>query len=140
MLDISQEALDHARARLGGRAALGRWIAGDVTDVEGVGAFDVWHDRAVFHSLTGRGDRQRYVGLLVRTLPPGGHAVIATFAPDGPVRCSGLDVMRYDAQSLWRELGPAACELLRGVPETHLTPSGRPQSFQYSVFRRRCTQ
>ena len=73
VLDISQEALDRARARLVDRAALVRWIAGGVTDIEGIGAFDVWHDRAVFHFLTGRGDRQRYAGLLMRTLPPGGH-------------------------------------------------------------------
>ena len=130
------EGSDRAKARLGARADQVGWIVADVTEVADVGRFDVWHDRAAFHFLTRRYDRQRYAGLLKRTVPPGGHAVIATFALDGPAQCSGLDVVRYDGKSLARELADDF-ELLRGVPEAHVTPWGKPQSFQYSVFRHR---
>jgi SAM-dependent methyltransferase len=136
VLDISAAALDRAKARLGARADQVGWIVADVTEVADVGRFDVWHDRAAFHFLTRPYERERYVGLLSRTVPPGGHAIIATFAPDGPAQCSGLDVVRYDGESLARELG-AGFEQLRSVPETHFTPWGKPQSFQYSVFRHR---
>jgi len=100
------------------------------------GRFDVWHDRAAFHFLTRPYERERYVGLLSRTVRPGGHAVIATFALDGPEKCSGLDVVRYDGELLARELG-GDFELLRSLAETHVTPWGKPQSFQYSVLRHR---
>jgi len=136
VLDVSAEALTRAKARLGARAGQVVWIVADVTEAADVGRFDLWHDRAAFHFLTSPYDRRRYVGLLRRTVPPGGHAVIATFALDGPDQCSGLDVVRYDGESLARELGDEF-ELLRSVPETHITPWGIPQSFQYSVFRHR---
>ena len=97
--------------------------------------FDVWHDRAVFHFLTEIADRAAYVSLLTRTVPLRGHAVIATFAPDGPERCSGLEVRRYDERTLTAELG-AAFALITSTRETHLTPWGKPQSFQYGLFRR----
>ena len=135
VLDVSAAALERAKARLGERAGRVRWIVGDVTRVEDVGTYDVWHDRAVFHFLTEASDRARYVALLRRALAPGGHAVIATFAPDGPEQCSGLAVVRYDGPGLARELGDGFT-LLRTVEETHRTPWGKPQAFQYSVFRR----
>jgi hypothetical protein len=135
VLDIAPAAIGRARERLAARAASVRWIVADVTAVEDVGQFDVWHDRATFHFLTDPRDRQRYVTLLRKTVPIGGHAIIATFAPDGPAQCSGLDVMRYDAESLHRELGEGF-ELLTSVPEIHRTPWGTPQSFQYAIFRR----
>jgi SAM-dependent methyltransferase len=135
VLDISTEALEHARKRLGGRAADVTWIVADVTTVGDVGRHDVWHDRAVFHFLTEAADRRRYADLLARSVVPGGHAVIATFAPDGPPKCSGLDVCRYDGDALAREIGPGF-ERLRTDVVTHLTPWGKPQSFQYSLFRR----
>ncbi len=135
VLDISAAALDRARGRLGDAAKKMRWIVADVTAVEDIGRFNVWHDRAVFHFLIEPTDRQRYVKLLERTVPPGSHAVIATFAMDGPAKCSGLEVRRYDGPSLALELGPAFA-LLKTIPEIHLTPWGKPQSFQYSVFRR----
>jgi len=135
VLDIAPAAIDRAKRRLGDRAASVRWITGDVTVLGEVGTFDVWHDRAVFHFLTRPAQRAAYRELLARTVPVGGHAVIATFAPDGPRRCSGLPVCRYDGPALAAELGPAF-ELLKTVPETHRTPWGQPQSFQYGVFRR----
>ena len=135
VLDISAAALDRAKARLGPRADNIRWIIADVTVQLDVGTYDLWHDRAVFHFLTEPADRIAYVALLKRSIPVGGHVVMATFALDGPAKCSGLPVQRYDSHSLGLELG-AAFELLQSVPETHLTPQGKRQSFQYSVFRR----
>jgi 2-polyprenyl-3-methyl-5-hydroxy-6-metoxy-1,4-benzoquinol methylase len=135
VLDIAERALERARQRLGARASQIRWIVADVTAAPDLGTFDVWHDRAVFHFLTDAADRAAYAALLTRTVPVGGHAVIATFALDGPQKCSGLAVRRYDGAMLAAELG-AGFELLRSVPEIHVTPWGQPQSFQYSLFRR----
>jgi SAM-dependent methyltransferase len=135
VLDISEIALARARERLGPRETRIRWMLGDVTRDPDLGRFDVWHDRAVFHFLTDAADRAAYVGLLARTIGTGGHAVIATFALDGPERCSGLPVKRYDAAMLAGALGPSFA-LLKSIREMHLTPWGAPQSFQYSVFRR----
>jgi SAM-dependent methyltransferase len=135
VLDISQAALDRAQARLGPRAGQIRWVQADVTSDPDLGTCDLWHDRAVFHFLTDAADRAAYIRLLERTVPSGRHAVIATFALDGPPQCSGLDVCRYDGPSLAAELGERFI-LLKSVPEMHVTPWGTPQSFQYSLFRR----
>ena len=134
VLDIAPAAIERSKRRLGDRAACVQWIVGDMTTLNEVGTFDVWHDRAAFHFLTRQDERERYVSLLRRTVPPGGHAIIATFAPDGPAQCSGLDVVRYDGETLARELGSDFARV-RSVPETHFTPWGKPQHFQYSVFR-----
>jgi hypothetical protein len=112
-----------------------QWVAADVTEVPELGMFDVWHDRALFHFLTDRADRQRYVALVRRTVPEGSHLIIAGFADDGPRQCSNLDVCRYNAGSLGAELG-AAFALVRAANETHDTPWGAPQAFFYGVFRR----
>jgi 2-polyprenyl-3-methyl-5-hydroxy-6-metoxy-1,4-benzoquinol methylase len=135
VLDISQTAIDRARKRLGVRASQIHWMVADMTTHPGLGFFDVWHDRAVFHFLTAPAERVAYTALLARTVPVGGHAVIATFALDGPKKCSGLEVRRYNGQMLAGELGPQF-DLLKSVPEIHVTPSGGRQSFQYSLFRR----
>ena len=135
VLDISSQAIERARQRIGEKAAKVRWIVADVTAEPEIGTFDLWHDRAVFHFLVNRADREKYVALLARTLRPGGHAIIATFSLEGPEKCSGLPVQRYDATALARELG-TGFTLLRSVPETHVTPWGKTQAFQYSVFLR----
>jgi SAM-dependent methyltransferase len=135
VLDISGEALAKARARLGERAERVRWIEADVTVASSLGEFDVWHDRAVFHFLTESGDRRKYVELAKRTVPPGGHVIIATFSLAGPPKCSGLDVCRYDAASLAVELGEGF-SLVREAEETHRTPWDSAQAFTYAVFRR----
>jgi hypothetical protein len=98
--------------------------------------YDVWHDRAVFHFLTDSDDRRRYVETLKRSLKPGGHVVLATFAEDGPTKCSGLDVERYNAGKMLAALG-GEFELLAEFREEHQTPSGTAQKFQYGNFRRR---
>lgn len=135
VLDISQAAIDRARQRLGARADEVGWVTADVTAAPDLGIFDVWHDRAVFHFLTASGDRAAYAALLARTVLVGGHAVIATFALDGPEKCSGLEVQRYDGGSLAAELGPQF-HLLKSVAELHRTPWEASQSFQYSLFQR----
>jgi len=136
VLDLSASALERARARVGAAGERVKWIVGDVCTIADAGCFELWHDRAVFHFLTEAADRAAYVRLLTRSLVNGGHAVIATFAPDGPEQCSGLPVGRYDAAALGRELGEGF-ELIKSVPETHHTPWGTSQSFQYSVLRKR---
>jgi trans-aconitate methyltransferase len=135
VLDLSAAALDTAKARLGTPAAKARWLLADVTTWEPTASYDVWHDRAAFHFLTGENDRAAYAVRLDRALKPGGHAIIATFAPDGPERCSGLPVMRYDAESLGRALG-REFRLLQTRRHEHATPWGSRQMFQFSVFRR----
>jgi SAM-dependent methyltransferase len=135
VLDISAAALARSRSRLGQRADTVRWMVADVTAAIDLGTFDAWHDRAVYHFLVEPAQRAAYRELLARAVPVGGHAVIATFAPDGPEKCSGLPVRRYDGTALAAELG-GRFRLLKTVPETHLTPWGNPQSFQYSVFAR----
>ncbi|MGC8644413.1 MAG: class I SAM-dependent methyltransferase [Isosphaeraceae bacterium] len=136
VLDVSETALGLARNRLGERAGQVEWIVADVTSAHTIGTFDLWHDRAVFHFLTDSADRKNYVNLARQTVPEGGHLIIATFADDGPTRCSDLDVCRYNAETLSAELG-AAFLLVREARETHTTPWGSPQSFFYGVFRRR---
>ncbi|MGB0070050.1 MAG: class I SAM-dependent methyltransferase, partial [Isosphaeraceae bacterium] len=135
VLDISETALGKARLRLGERARRVRWLSADVTDVDDLGTFDIWHDRAVFHFLTDVSDRKRYVELARRTVPEGGHLIVASFADDGPKRCSNLDVCRYNAESMAAELGEGF-SLVREARETHTTPWGSSQAFFYGVFRR----
>jgi SAM-dependent methyltransferase len=135
VLDLSGAALDAAKVRLGGRAAQVHWVVADATVWEPVKAYDVWHDRAAFHFLTDEQDRAAYVARLVRALKVGGHAIIATFALDGPERCSGLPVMRYDAASLGLTLGHSF-QLVHTLRHEHATPWGSQQIFQFSVFRR----
>jgi SAM-dependent methyltransferase len=136
VLDISETALGKAKARLGQLAERVRWVVADVTDAPDLGTFDVWHDRAVFHFLTDAADRGAYVELARQTVPEGGHLVIASFADEGPRRCSDLDVRRYNAGTMAAELGEGF-SLVMEARETHTTPWGSPQPFFYGVFRRR---
>lgn len=135
VLDISEVGLEIARHRLGDRADEVEWIVADVTAATDVGRFDVWHDRATFHFLTEPVDRAGYVRLAARTVRPGGSVIIATFAPDGPERCSGLSVSRYDADRLASLCGPAF-ELVGSEPHVHTTPGGVKQRFVYTTLRR----
>ena len=135
VLDISPAALDAAKARLGATADDIEWIAADVTEWKPERRYDIWHDRAAFHFLTEADARAAYVERLHTALKPGGHAVIATFALDGPERCSGLPVMRYDPAGLAEVLGPSF-ELVDQRRNVHTTPWGSPQSFQFSLLRR----
>jgi SAM-dependent methyltransferase len=136
VIDLAAAALEQSQARLGARAHAVRWIAGDVTTpLLAPASVDLWHDRAVFHFLVDPAQRTAYVEQLLRALRPGGHALIATFAPDGPERCSGLPVARYAAQDIATALGPSFA-LIDSAHEHHGTPSGATQSFTYALCRR----
>ena len=135
MLDISGAALAVARQRLGAHAADIEWYEADVTRFNAPHAFSLWHDRAVFHFLTAAEDRQHYVEVLHRTLVAGGHVIIAAFAPGGPARCSGLDIMQYDAATLMAALGPNF-RLEEQQTETHLMPAGKEQGFGFFRLRK----
>ncbi|TYL87273.1 class I SAM-dependent methyltransferase [Bradyrhizobium rifense] len=137
VLDLSANALDAAQKRIGAAASTVDWIVADATTWRPTKIWDVWHDRAAFHFLTDPHDRAAYVERLRSAVAPGGQAIIATFAPDGPEKCSGLPVQRHDSASLSAELGPEF-ELVETRSETHHTPWHSTQAFQFSRFRRRC--
>jgi SAM-dependent methyltransferase len=133
VLDLSATALQVARQRLGAAAGRVQWHCGDVTRYPFEPAcFDVWHDRAVFHFLTRPEDRAAYVRQVARSVKPGGHVIVAAFGPQGPTRCSGLDVVRYSADALHAEFG-VEFKLLRHVDEAHRTPAGVEQQFVYCL-------
>jgi len=135
VLDLSPAALDAARARLGLRADAVHWVAADVTAWRPDRTYDIWHDRAAFHFLTDPDDRAAYIERLTAAVAPGGYAVIATFAPDGPERCSGLPVVRYDPAALAEVIGPSF-RLVEHVKHQHTTPWNSTQAFQFSVLQR----
>lgn len=136
VIDIADGALERAKGRLGPAAQSIRWARADVAASGwSISPVDVWHDRAVFHFLTQPADRQIYVSHLFQSVKPGGIVVIATFANDGPTKCSGLPVCRYSPENLQHELGPGL-EILEARREDHRTPAGVIQAFQWVVFRR----
>lgn len=135
VLDLSATAIDAAQRRLGDRAPAVRWIVGDVCAVDlPERSFDFWHDRAVFHFLVEEDARKRYVRAVRHALKPGGHIVVATFGPQGPEKCSGLDVARYDADQLHDQFGDAFVKL-GSATEQHVTPGGTGQQFVYCYCR-----
>jgi SAM-dependent methyltransferase len=139
VLDVSPQVLDRVRARLGPRARNVSFIAADVTAWKPDRRRNVWHDRAVFHFLTDPEDRAGYVRAMTEGLEPGGIAIIGTFAEDGPVKCSGLPVVRYSSKDLERtleKLAPGRFEVIEALRVSHVTPTGDRQSFQFSVFRK----
>lgn len=135
VLDLSSAALAVAKNRLGPAGIEIAWIDGDITKVDLLaGRYDVWHDRAAFHFLTSPTERERYVAAVRQALKPGGHVIMATFALDGPEKCSGLPIARYGAGSLHAQFGERF-ELLDSRHETHVTPGGKEQRFVYCVCR-----
>jgi hypothetical protein len=135
-LDVAAAALDVSRARLGARAAEVRWLVGDVLALEPERSYGVWHDRAVFHFLTRPEERAAYRAVVERAVGRGGQAVLGAFAPDGPPRCSGLEVVRYDAAALASALGPSF-ELREALRHEHVTPGGGRQPFTFVRLERR---
>jgi SAM-dependent methyltransferase len=131
VLDISQTAIDANRKRLGKAAERLRWLVADITQVDlAPASYDVWHDRAVFHFLTEPRDRAAYVRQAARAVRPGGHVIVSAFGLEGPVKCSGLEVVRYDGESLHAEFG-ARFRLIESSKELHQTPFGTTQQFLY---------
>lgn len=135
VLDISSKPLQLAKERLGKLAAQVSWIEADVTEFDPPQKYDLWHDRAVFHFLTDPNDRKKYVQNMEKALNSGGHVIIATFAIDGPLKCSGLDVERYSDEKLKNELG-GSFELMKSIKEAHVTPWGSKQNFIYCCFKK----
>lgn len=136
VLDLSAAALAAAKARLGVRAADVQWLEANIIEAElASNAYEVWHDRAVFHFLTTAQERHAYVQTVLRAVKPGGLVVVATFAEDGPSQCSGLPVMRYDAKALHAEFGEPFV-LLGHEKESHHTPGGNEQKFVYCFCRK----
>ncbi len=135
ILDIAEPALEAARERLGEAGHEVDWEVADVTTWNPARMFDIWHDRAVFHFLTEQWQRNAYCKALLQALKPGGTFIIATFALDGPERCSGLPVRRYDPEMLAAEFGPAF-EIAGDWREDHVTPWGSVQHFCWCAFRR----
>lgn len=135
VLDVSETALEVARKRLGLAAEQVHWLVADITQTDlAPGAYDVWHDRAVFHFLTDIGQRAAYVRQVARAVKPGGHVIVSTFGPEGPAKCSGLEVMRYDADSLHDQFG-VRFRLMESSKELHETPFGTTQQFLYCYCR-----
>ena len=135
VLDVSARAIDAAKARLARRAAGVHWLVADITTVDlAPAAYDLWHDRAVFHFLRDGDERRRYVAAVTRSVKPGGHVLVATFGPEGPTKCSGLDVVRYGAHELHAEFG-AGFQEVDSATEVHTTPSGVEQQFVYCHCR-----
>jgi SAM-dependent methyltransferase len=137
VLDLSGAALAVSRARVGNAAV--QWIEADITQAAlPAQHYDVWHDRAVFHFLVTPEDRAAYRKVLLNALKPCAHVIIATFAENGPMQCSGLPVQRYSIEGLCAELGEAF-DLINSQQEAHLTPSGATQQFVYVHLRRKTT-
>lgn len=135
VLDISQTAIEVAKSRLGSAAKQVHWIVADVSEIElAPRAYDLWHDRAVFHFLTATEQRNGYIRQVARSVKSGGHIIISTFGPEGPTKCSGLDVKRYDAKSLHGEFG-SHFRLVESSQEQHQTPFGTTQQFLYCYCR-----
>ena len=136
VLDVSKAALDRSKERLGKLAERVSWITADITQWSPLRTWDVWHDRAVFHFLTSAMDQDTYIATLESATKPGSVAIIATFALDGPERCSGLPVQRYSPATLKARIGEQF-ELVSEASQSHSTPWGSVQKFAYSVLKRR---
>jgi ubiquinone/menaquinone biosynthesis C-methylase UbiE len=135
VLDLAATALARAQSRLADLAAQVKWIVADVLSAPlPAASYAVWHDRAVFHFLTDPRDRARYVAQAKRVVRPGGHVIVASFGPEGPPRCSGLEVVRYSPEGLHAEFG-SAFHLLDSAREDHRTPGGSIQAFVYCLCR-----
>jgi 2-polyprenyl-3-methyl-5-hydroxy-6-metoxy-1,4-benzoquinol methylase len=135
VLDLATEAIAVSKKRLGCVSSYINWRVDDITKADlPRNHYDIWHDRAVFHFLTEEEDRRAYVERVSYAVKPGGHVIVATFGPDGPTKCSGLDIVRYDADSLHDEFGKSF-RLLKHRTEVHRTPWGSDQQFLYCLCR-----
>ena len=133
VLDISGKALACTKTRLGDKSAEIKWFEDDITLFKPPHQFSLWHDRAVFHFLTDKADRNSYINILKKALEENGHLIIAAFYIGGPTKCSGLDIVQYDAEKLLSELGDGF-KLIEQANETHMTPANKEQKFGYFHF------
>lgn len=135
VLDLSNKAIETSQARLGARGKAVQWVTADAITWQPLRSYDVWHDRAAFHFLTEPEDRKTYARQAAHAVGAGGHVIIGTFALDGPERCSGLPIVRYDAAMIAEILGPTF-KLVESRRHDHHTPAGAIQHFQFSRFQR----
>ncbi len=139
VLDISEKALQYAQQRLGELEGKVKWLVSDITEFESTEKFGLWHDRAVFHFLTEKIDREKYVARVRRSLKKGGYLILSAFAKDGPDKCSNLNVRQYDAALVREEFGEGF-DLLQETSEIHQTPWGKDQKFEYFLLKRKGTE
>jgi len=136
VLDISASALEVSKKRLGSKASQAHWIEGDITTVKlPKNHYDLWHDRAAFHFLVKGSDRDQYIQMLSKAITPNAHVIISTFGPRGPMKCSGLDIVRYGAREIKKVLG-SDFQLVESIKEIHKTPFNTEQEFMYFWFKK----
>ena len=135
VLDLSSNALEHSKKRLGNNANSITWVVSDVTTFSSTKPYSLWHDRAVFHFLTDETDRKKYAAILNQSVNIGSYIIIAAFAIGGPTKCSGLEIVQYDETKLKKQLGEHFA-FVEKVIEKHITPSGNEQAFGYYVFKK----
>jgi SAM-dependent methyltransferase len=136
VLDLSSNALTLAKSRLGEKSKLVNWQIDDITQFTPTKQYSLWHDRAVFHFLTEKSDREKYKEVLASAVKVGGYVIIAAFSIGGPTKCSGLDIVQYDAEKIKQEF-ESHFKLINEKSETHITPAGREQLFGYYVFSKK---
>lgn len=136
VLDVSERAIEQVKKRLADQVTQVEWYVNDITQFKPAHVYDIWHDRAVFHFLTNEKSRKSYLQVLKNTIKAGGYVIIASFAKDGPKKCSGLDIVQYDIASIKKEFGDEFI-LLESQLEKHVTPAGNEQQFIYFIFQRK---
>lgn len=135
VLDVSSKALEKAKARLGKKAEMVKWIECDVRQYDSNDEYDIWHDRALLHFLTYEEDLKQYAQLVRKHVKHGGYLIISTFSTKGPMMCSGLDTKQYSEESM-KKLFSNGFEHIKSFEEEHMTPFGKTQNFICSVFRK----
>ena len=133
LVDISLNALKEVKERLNNKSL--NFIETDVLNLKLERTFDIWHDRAVFHFITNKKSVEKYISLCNEYIGEGGKLIIGTFAEDGPLKCSGLEIKRYSVENL-KELFKENFEFIKGFKKLHSTPFGTRQSFTFCVFRK----
>lgn len=135
VLDISANALERAKKRLGNKSSMVTWIESDILEFENDNRYDIWHDRALLHFLTSEENLKNYVKLVKQHVMQGGYLIISTFSTKGPIKCSGLDTRQYSKESI-KELFSNEFEHVKSFEEEHVTPRGMGQIFTWNVFRK----
>ncbi|MCF8245046.1 MAG: class I SAM-dependent methyltransferase [Saprospiraceae bacterium] len=135
VLDISEKALERAKARLGEKASLVKWVVCDAAAFKPKEKYDFWHDRAAFHFFTKEKDIKHYIKTVQQSIAPGGYLVLGTFSENGPEKCSGLPIKQY-SESAMKERLQQFFEKLKCLTVKHLTPSEKVQEFVFCSFKR----
>lgn len=135
VLDIAIHAIERAKKRLGSLASNVKWIESDIINFKPTEKYDFWHDRAAFHFLTSANDINAYIQIAQESINPNGIMVIGTFSNDGPLKCSGINIQQYSAQSL-SALFSHSFTTIQSFTTNHLTPFNTQQNFLFCSFRK----